>query len=524
MAFRVDAGDRARGRSNRRLFLGTMGRFCRPEAAGGIPLSDKPSIEIGAVARAEPEAAMNGLRLAACAVASLGGLLFGFDTAVISGTVLMVSRQFGLSPLREGMFTSSALAGCILGAALSGILADRLGRKPVLVASGILFVASAVGCAVPATYSALIGARLIGGVAVGIASVVAPLYITEFAPARSRGRLVAFYQLSIVCGILLAYLSNWLIALNAGSSSFLPWHGETAQRIFITEYWRAMFGAALLPSLAFTALLMWVPESPRWLARRGRRDAALAIAGRLGGMDVAPAAAAEQASWRQLFRPGLRMALLVAILLSVFGQLSGVNIVVYYGPKILASAGYANGAALLGQVAFGVINLIFTLVAMAIIDSLGRRPLLIKGMAVVTATLAIIGFLFLRSDAAGAGSVPAAMGLWIGVLICVYMAAIAVSICAVIWVITAEIFPTQVRGRGCSIATFANWTTNAVSALLFPSIVDRWGMGFGCFLSAAICGVATWFFWRFVPETKGRSLEEIEQYWARAETGKIRAA
>ena len=458
-------------------------------------------------------APMSVLRLVSCAVASLGGLLFGFDTAVISGTVLMVSRQFGLSPISEGIFTSSALGGCVLGAALSGAIADRFGRRPVLIASGLLFVVSAYGSMAPDGYRALIAARFLGGIAVGIASVVAPLYITEFAPAEKRGRLVAFYQLSIVCGVLFAYLSNWLIAQNAASANVIRWPGEFGRKVFLTEYWRAMFGAALFPSFAFAALMLLVPESPRWLVRRGRRQEALKVAARLGGDDLVPESAPEPASWRLLLKPGLRMALLVGVLLSVFGQLSGVNIIVYYGPKILVAAGYANGAALLGQVAFGVINLIFTLIAMAIIDRLGRRPLLIKGMAAVTAALAVMGFLFIRASAHAAPAGPSAIGIAIAVMICVYMAAIAISICAVIWVITTEIFPTNVRGRGCSVATFANWTTNALSALLFPSIVDRWGMAFGCFLAAAICAVATWFFWRFVPETKGRSLEEIEEYW-----------
>ncbi len=447
-----------------------------------------------------------------CAVASLGGLLFGFDTAVISGAIPLVSRQFALTPLQVGVFTSSALVGCIAGAAVCGMLADRFGRKPVLIASGVLFVLSAYGCAVPDSYAALLAARLVGGIAVGIASVAAPLYISELAPARSRGRFVAFYQLSIVCGILLAYLSNWLIARNAASAAGIWPGGEWGAKVFHAEFWRAMFGAAIVPSFAFTVLLLLLPESPRWLSRQRRGDAAMQAAGDPKGSEEA------SASWRELFRPGLRRALVVGVMLSVFGQLSGVNIIIYYGPKILMAAGYANGAALLGQVAIGFINLIFTIIAMTIIDSLGRRPLLINGMAVVTAILVAIGVLFALNDPERTGPVTPMVGLWICILICAYMAAIAISICAVIWVITAEIFPTRVRGRGCSIATLANWTTNAVSALLFPAFVNAWGMGFSCFIAAAICGVATWFFWRYVPETKGRTLEEIEQLW-KPETG-----
>jgi MFS transporter, SP family, arabinose:H+ symporter len=471
------------------------------------PLAATPAHGGMATGKAAPS---GNLLAMLCAVASLGGLLFGFDTAVISGTIPLVSSQFALTPLQVGVFTSSALVGCILGAAVCGMLADRFGRKPVLIASGILFVISAYGCAVPSNYSALLIARVVGGIAVGIASVVAPLYISELAPARSRGRFVAFYQLSIVCGILLAYLSNWLIARNAASGAGIWPGGELGAKIFHTEYWRAMFGAAIIPSLAFTVLLLLLPESPRWLLGRGRSDPAQKVAGDPAGPG---AASGGQASWRELLRPGLRRALVVGVMLSVFGQLSGVNIVVYYGPRILMAAGYANGAALLGQVAIGFINLIFTIIAMTIIDSLGRRPLLIYGMGVVTAILVAIGVLFALADPSRAGPVSPAVGLWICVLICAYMAAIAISICAVIWVITAEIFPTNVRGRGCSIATFANWTTNAASALLFPAVVNAWGMGPSCLVAASICGVATWFFWRYVPETKGRSLEEIEQLW-----------
>jgi SP family arabinose:H+ symporter-like MFS transporter len=449
-----------------------------------------------------------------CSVASLGGLLFGFDTAVISGTISMVVAQFGLTPWNEGVFTSSALIGCIIGTAGSGMLSDRFGRKPVLLGSAFLFVVSAFACAIPDTYEVLVAARVLSGVAVGAASVVAPMYISEFAPASSRGRLVALYQLSIVIGVLLAYFSNWLIARNATatSPSLAHWFGS---RVMVTEPWRAMFGAAIFPALGFGVLLNFVPESPRWLWRRGRREEASATARRLpDGAALLAEAPLERsgasASWKDLLAPGLRRALFIAIMLSVFGQLSGVAIVVYYGPKILASAGFATEAALLGQVGFGVINLVATLVAMTIIDRFGRRPLLIFGTAAVAATLIATGVVF---GAIGNSPATRAEGIWVGVLICVYMAAVAISICSVIWVITAEIFPTAVRGRGTSAATFANWTTNAASAMLFPVVVNAFGMAAGCYIIGGISVIATWFYWRFVPETKGKSLEQIEQLW-----------
>jgi SP family arabinose:H+ symporter-like MFS transporter len=286
-----------------------------------------------------------------------------------------------------------------------------------------------------------------------------------------------------------------------------------------------MFGAEMLPALMFFVLLFFVPESPRWLIKSGAVDEGLDKLIRISGAETARrelaeiqhSLANEEGTLAELFRPGLRMALLVGVMLSVFGQLSGVNIVVYYGPRILAAAGFAEVATLLGQVGFGLINLIFTILAMVFIDRLGRRPLLIGGMAVVTVSVAIIGALFLATGSGAAlgeaDAIPRATGIWIGVMICIYIAAIAFSICAVIWVITPEIFPNRVRGRAASLCTFANWSTNAFSAFAFPWYVATFGMHAGFFTSAAICLVATAFFWKFVPETKGRSLEDIECLW-----------
>jgi SP family arabinose:H+ symporter-like MFS transporter len=464
---------------------------------------------------------------AVCLVASLGGLLFGFDTAVISGAVERVKQQYGLSELLEGWFTSSALVGCILGAAVAGVLGDRFGRKPTLLASSVLFFASALYSAIPPTFTVLVIARCIGGVGVGMASVLSPLYISEFAPPKHRGRLVAFYQLSIVIGILLAYLSNWLI-LRFGQNNPMAFGGQGWwHRILVAESWRGMFGAEMVPCVIFFVLLLFMPESPRWLLKAGKEARGLDLLTRVSGAatarrevaEIQEGLAREEGSVRELFRPGLRLALLVGVMLSVFGQLSGVNIVVYYGPKILATAGYADAAALLSQVGFGVINLVFTILALLVIDRWGRRPLLIGGMAVVTVALAVLGALFLfGARPAGPGEaivVSKTVGLWIGLTICVYMACIALSICAVIWVLTPEIFPNRVRGRAASIATFANWSTNALSAQLFPWYSAQLGMHSAFFTSAAICTVATLFFWKYVPETKGRSLEEIEKSWHR---------
>ncbi len=467
-----------------------------------------------------------------CLVASLGGLLFGFDTAVISGTFGFVKEQFCLSELQVGWFGSSALVGCIFGAAAAGVLGDRFGRKPILIISALLFFVSALLSTIPPSFVILIPARIVGGLGVGMASVLAPMYISEFVPPHLRGRLVATYQLSIVIGILAAYFSNWSLL---GFSQANPeafggtglWHW-----LLVSEVWRGMFGAEMIPAAAFFLLLLRVPESPRWLAKEGHDERALAILAKVGGRQVArrqmaeitDALSQEEGTLAELFRPGLRTALIVGVGLSLFGQMTGVNIVVYYGPTILQQAGFEKIGAFQFQVGFGLINLIFTLIALGLIDRLGRRPLLLGGMAVVVLTLALTGGLFLFGSEhvapeAGPGvasvTLSREMGRWVVGVLAVYMACVALSICAVIWVLTPEIFPNRVRGRAASIATLTNWGTNATSAFLFPWYVHRFGMHVGFLTFAVICLVGTVFFWRLVPETKGRSLEDIEKSWLR---------
>ena len=445
-----------------------------------------------------------------CFVASLGGLLFGFDTAVISGTVGMVETQFELSKVELGWFTSSALVGCILGAVMAGVLGDKYGRKPVLIIAAALFFISALGCTIPPSFNVLYSVRIIGGIGVGIASVLSPLYISEFSPPKIRGRLVAMYQLSIVTGILLAYGSNWILqnysihhTVTTGGSGFL-------YKIFVGEVWRSMFGMEMVPALLLLVLLLFVPESPRWLIQAGRRKSGKRILEKISGikvaeeefMEILSSLGQEKGKLIELFRPGLRTALLVAVGLSVFGQLTGINAVIYYGPEILKQAGIQFENALQFQTILGIINLVFTILALLLIDKLGRRPLLIGGMAAVVLTLFLAGMLFLTDTP---------NGTLIVVVLGAYIACIAFSICAVIWVITPEIFPNRVRGRAMSIAAFSNWGTNTIAAYLFPWYVASFGMHTGFFTFGAICLVATLFFWKFVPETKGKSLEQIEQ-------------
>ena len=445
-----------------------------------------------------------------CFIASLGGLLFGFDTAVISGTFGFVEQQFSLSKLEVGWFGSAALVGSILGAIIAGSLGDKYGRKPILILAGSLFFISAFGSTFPPNFFYLIIARLVGGIGVGMASVLSPLYISEFSPPKIRGRLVALYQLSIVIGILLAFLANSTL-LNFSQSNLAVLGKGTVDTLFISEVWRAMFGAEMIPALLFVGLLFLVPESPRWLINAGLDKKGHAILAKISGVKTANSELQEikstlhkeKGSLSELLKPGLRLALIVGVGLSIFGQFTGVNIVVYYGPTILENAGFALDSALQFQVAIGVINLLFTIIALWKIDTWGRRPLLIGGMSVTFISLFIIAILFSME----------VTGLWIVFMLMIYMASLALSINAVIWVIIGEIFPNRIRGRAMSIATFANWSTNFITAFIFPWYVAKIGMNAGFFTFAITSLIATFFFYKYVPETKGKSLEEIEEYW-----------
>jgi SP family arabinose:H+ symporter-like MFS transporter len=451
-----------------------------------------------------------------CFVASLGGVLFGFDTAVISGTFSFVEQYFSLDEIEVGWFASSALVGAIIGAFVAGALSDQYGRKPILLMAALLFFISALGSTLPPSFMFLICARLVGGLGVGMASVLAPLYISEFSPPNIRGRLVALYQLSIVIGILLAYFSNWIL-LGFSQENLSAFGGSgLMHKIMVSEVWRAMFGSEMIPSGLFILLLFLIPESPRWLIKNNQSERGFNILVRISGALVAKAELTEiektvnhlKGKISELLKPGLRLALIVGVGLSVFGQFTGVNIIVYYGPSILENAGFKLEGALQFQVAIGIINLIFTIIALWKIDSWGRRPLLIWGMTAVFISLIVISFQF---------TLGTASGIWIVIMMCIYMAALAISINAVIWVLTGEIFPNSIRGRAMSIATFANWSINFITAFIFPWYVAKIGIGAGFFTFAGMCFIATIFFYKYVPETKGKSLEEIENHWSSAD-------
>ena len=456
----------------------------------------------------------NSFIAAICSIGSLGGLLFGFDTAVISGTFSFIEQYFSLNEIEIGWFTSSALIGAIIGALVSGSLSDRFGRKPILIIAAFLFFISALGCTIPNSFIFLIVARIIGGIGVGMASVLAPLYISEFSPPKIRGKLIALYQLSIVIGILLAYLSNWLLLKFSQESTSLFNETYKLYKIFVSEVWRGMFGLEMIPSGLFILLLFLIPESPRWLIKNNNPEKGFNILTKISGKKIAEKEFIEiknsinkfKGRIADLLRPGLRLALLVGIGLSVFGQFTGVNIIIYYGPTILENAGFKIDGALQFQVAIGLINLIFTILALWKIDRWGRRPLLVYGMFSVFISLIIIAFQF---------TFDSSQGILIVVMLCIYMASLALSINAVIWVLIGEIFPNRIRGSAMSIVTFTNWGANFLTAFTFPWYIDKIGMGGGFFTFAGMCLLATIFFNKYVPETKGKTLEEIENFWTK---------
>ncbi len=438
-----------------------------------------------------------GLYLAAiCLVAAIGGLLFGFDTAVVSGAVGFFRGEFALSPAMTGWAASSALVGCMLGAAVAGALSDRFGRKRILLLAAVFFTASAVGCGLARGAGDLVLWRIVGGMGIGVASMLSPLYIAEVSPPHLRGRLVSLQQFAIISGILAAYFSNTVI-LHTGLAD--------------AAKWRWMFAIGALPSAAFLALLLPVPESPRWLVKQGRIAEASAILARVaGGADPTPqidairdAIAHEGASLRELLRPGLRRALLVGVVLAVLQQVTGINAILYYAPEIFKGAGAAASAAFNDTVWIGVFNLIFTIVAMLAIDRLGRKPLLLAGAAGMGLSLLLVASAF---DARASG-----VGLLAVIL--AYVSCFAASLGPVVWVVMSEIFPTRIRGRAMSIATVTLWAACFLVSQTFPMLIDAAGGATAFRVYAAFCAATVLFVALAVPETRGKSLEDIERAW-----------
>jgi sugar porter (SP) family MFS transporter len=430
------------------------------------------------------------------AVAAISGLLFGFDTAVINGALLFLRQDLQLSTRGTELATSSLLFGCAAGAALAGWLTDRLGRKRILIASALLFAVSAVGAAVPRTLAEFVAARVVGGLAIGVASVLAPLYIAEISPKAIRGRLVSLNQMAIVSGILLAYFVNWALS-----------HGGTTS-------WRWMFASAAVPSVAFFLALLFVPESPRFLVEKGREADALTVLTRVGGDGAARAELAEiretiaeeTGTLRELFEKRLRKPLAIAVFLAVFQQITGINTVIYYGSLIFKDlvGGQSDSAAIGANVIVGTVNFLMTIVALWVIDRLGRRPLMILSSAGMAVSLFALGFLFTLQP-------PPALAILL--VIGLYVASFGVGLGPGVWVVISELFPTRIRGRAMSIATLCLWLACILVSFTFLTLVERIGSTGAFWVYAAMSVVNLLFIWRLMPETKGRSLEEIERSW-----------
>ena len=425
--------------------------------------------------------------------AALGGLLFGFDTGVISGAIHFIKIEFNLNAYLEGFAVSNLMIACVIGALLAGPIADWTGRKKVLILCAVLFTVSAILSALPRSFTELVIARFIGGMGVGMASVVSPMYIAEISPAKIRGRLVALNQLAIVVGILLSYFSNWVL-VDTGINN-----------------WRYMLVAEILPAITFLVGLFFIPESPRWLTKEGLEKEALDVLNVVAGaansdhelQEVKKSLAEKSTSLKELLHPSLRRVLIVGILFSLFAHITGIDTIIYYGPIIFLESGFKTDSALLASVMIGITNLIFTFVGMAMVDKAGRKFLLLVGLAGMGISMMLVGFC-MQSDMISAK--------WTLLWIMTYIASFAMSIGVVIWVYLSEIYPTRVRGQALSVATMVLWLGNVILTQLFPVMMERFGGG-TFYIFSFICLLAFIFTWTMVKETKGVSLEEIEEMW-----------
>lgn len=440
-----------------------------------------------------------------CGVAALGGLLFGYDTGVINGAIGPLVERYQLDDVMEGWVAGCALVGCAMGVAFVGALTDWLGRKKVMLLAAIFFFVSAVGTALPRNITEFIFFRWLGGLGVGAASMSCPLYIAEITPARIRGRMISINQFAIVTGFLVVFFVNY----------FIDRQGDHAWNV---QYgWRWMFGSESLPAFLLLALLFFVPESPRWLTQKGRENEALAILSRAGGVDhaqqemvqIREAIAQESGSLAQLFQPGMRVVLFMGIALAILQQVTGINVFLYFGTEIFKRMGSETNAALLQTIIVGSVNMSFTIIAIWTVDKLGRRPLMVIGSAGMCLSLFGMGYsAYIQSQ-----------GLWILLFILGYIACFALSVGPVTWVILAEIFPTKIRGRAMAIATCCLWIANYIVSQTFPMmdkndwLIEKFHHGFPFFLYGFFCILLLLVIVRFVPETKNKTLEEIEKMW-----------
>jgi sugar porter (SP) family MFS transporter len=428
------------------------------------------------------------------AITALGGLLFGYDTGVVSGALLFVKKDFGgLSSFQQELVTSLLLVGAVIGALAAGRVSDWIGRRLTVLITALVFIVGVLLAAFTPTYPMLLVARVIIGLAVGSASMVVPLYIGEIVPPRLRGGLVSLNQLAITVGILSSYLIDY------GLSG--------------TGNWRLMFGLAAIPAAALFIGMLFQKESPHWLIRQGREDEARAVLHRVRNDTDIDAEIREvreisqrKAGVRELFSPNVRPLLMVGVLLAVFQQITGINTVIYYAPSLLQGAGLGNSAALLANVVIGAVNVGMTIVAIWLLDKVGRRPLLLSGTAGMAVGMTITALSFLGGEQlSGALAIVAIIGLLI------YTGSFAIGLGPVFWLLIAEIYPLKIRGAAMSVASMANWGANFVVTISFLTLLSAIGGVGAFFLFGFLTLVALAYFWRKVPETKGRSLQEIER-------------
>lgn len=427
-------------------------------------------------------------------VAALGGLLFGFDIAIITGAGPFLTEAFGLSSIQEGWAYSSLLFGCILGAAVAGRMTDSWGRKQILIFVAILFALTSVWSALAVNLTTLVLARVVGGIAVGATSTVAPMYISEISPAKYRGSLVSMYQLFIVTGILISYLINYMLH-DTGINN-----------------WRWMFATGAIPSVLFFVMLFFVSETPRFLYLKGKKVEAMKVLEKIGGKVLAKTEMEEieksmnggSISFRMLLDPSVRKVLWVGFGLAVFVQLSGVNTIIDYAPKIFTSAGWNLDTGLFATFGLGIVNFAFTWVSILIIDRFGRRPLYIIGSAGMT--VALLGLTI-------AGLVGHFSGLIVLLFIIMFLIFFSSCVGPVFWTYISEIFPNRIRGTAMSVPVFTQWVFNAAIVLIFPAMLLRLDTGITFGLLTLFAAGQLVFTIKYMKETKGKSLEEIERLW-----------
>ena len=443
------------------------------------------------------------------AVAAIGGILFGYDTAVISGTTDIVRNQFSLSASGEGWYVGCALIGSIIGVLCAGSLSDYIGRKITMLISAAFFSISAIGCAVCGSFDALVAFRIIGGVGIGIVSIVSPIYISEVSPAKIRGTLVSLYQLAVTAGFLLAYLANW--AIDAGIDPSAAADAGLWSRMFNAEAWRGMLGSETLPALLFLFIIFFIPESPKWLIIKGKPSEATAVLSRILGSEDEIGAEVEatrsssgedNGKWSDLLKPGILVAVLAGCAIAILGQFMGVNAVLYYGPKIFSEAGFDNP--MFSTVLVGLVNFATTVLAVFIIDRVGRKQLIYWGVSGMIICLIAIGTYFATGGALGNGFMLA--------FFLAYVFCCAISISAIVFVLLSEMYPNSIRGRAMSLAGFMLWVGTYLVGQLTPVLLE-WSQAGTFFIFAVMCVPYMLIMWKVIPETTGKTLEEIEEYW-----------